>query len=64
VVICSVFLAKGLEFDQVIVPDASADNYATEMDRNLMYVACTRAMHRLTLTFIGKVSPHISHHQQ
>jgi DNA helicase II / ATP-dependent DNA helicase PcrA len=24
------------------------------MDRNLLYVACTRAMHRLILTYTGK----------
>ncbi len=28
-------LAKGLEFDRVVVSDATAANYATEMDRNL-----------------------------
>jgi DNA helicase II / ATP-dependent DNA helicase PcrA len=54
VVICTVHLAKGLEFDQVIVPEATEGNYATGMDRNLLYIACTRAMHRLTLTFAGR----------
>ncbi|MDF1578787.1 MAG: 3'-5' exonuclease, partial [Desulfobulbales bacterium] len=60
VVICTVHLAKGLEFDRVIVPAVSAENYSTEMDRNLLYVACTRAMHRLTLTFTGGISPFIA----
>ena len=59
VVLCTVHLAKGLEFDEVIVPFATADNYATEMDRNLLYVACTRAMHALTLTYTGTTSPFI-----
>ncbi|MFH7320542.1 HelD family protein [Desulfurivibrio sp. D14AmB] len=54
VVICTVHLAKGLEFDQVIVPGATEANYACEIDRNLLYIACTRAMHRLTLTFAGR----------
>ncbi len=54
VVICTVHLAKGLEFDQVIVPGATEANYADEIDRNLLYIACTRAMHRLTLTFAGR----------
>lgn len=49
VVVCSAHLAKGLEFDRVIVPDASAANYSSELDRNLLYIACTRAMHRLTV---------------
>lgn len=54
VLICTAHLAKGLEFDQVIVTDVSMDNYHTELDRNLLYVACTRAMHRLTLYSIGQ----------
>ena len=56
VVICTPHLAKGLEFDEVIVPDASAANFATEMDRNLLYVACTRAMHRLSVISVGEPS--------
>ncbi|MFN3655929.1 MAG: HelD family protein [Pseudolabrys sp.] len=55
-IVCTVHLAKGLEFDRVIVPDASAQNYHTEMDRNLLYVACTRAMHRLTVIAVGELS--------
>ena len=51
VIITSVHLAKGLEFDQVIVPFATAVNYTTEVDRGLLYIACTRAMHKLTLTY-------------
>jgi len=57
VLVCAAHLAKGLEFDRVIVADVSAGNYRTEMDRNLLYVACTRAMHRLTLYSIGDPSP-------
>lgn len=51
VLICSAQMAKGLEFDWVIVPGATEKNYSTEIDRNLLYVACTRAMHQLTVTF-------------
>lgn len=53
VIICSAHMAKGLEFDQVLVPGATGDNYNTQMDRNLMYIACTRAMHHLILTHAG-----------
>ena len=56
VIICTPHLAKGLEFDRVIVADASAATYTTEMDRNLLYVACTRAMHRLSLVSVGAPS--------
>ncbi|MGM0660517.1 MAG: hypothetical protein ACQEUH_04995 [Pseudomonadota bacterium] len=43
----------------MIIPDADADAgiYHTDMDRNLLYVACTRAMHRLTLVTSGTPSP-------
>ncbi|MEN6347799.1 MAG: UvrD-helicase domain-containing protein [Syntrophomonas sp.] len=51
-----VHMAKGLEFDQVIVPDVSDDWYKTEFDRNLLYIACTRAMHKLDLTCCGPKS--------
>jgi len=55
--VCTPHLAKGLEFDRVIVPDASAAVFSTEMDRNMLYVACTRAMHRLSLVSVGPPSP-------
>lgn len=59
IVIVAAHLAKGLEFDEVVVPFASARNYHTEADRRMLYVACTRAMHRLTLTYSGDVTPFI-----
>lgn len=51
VIICSAHMAKGLEFDQVIVADASHNNYQTQIDKHLLYVACTRAMHQLCLVY-------------
>jgi len=60
IVVCTVPLSKGLEFDRVIVPQATAQNYRTEMDRKLLYVACTRAMHRLALTYRGEPSPFVA----
>jgi DNA helicase-2/ATP-dependent DNA helicase PcrA len=51
IIISTVHLSKGLEFDQVIVPFASDRNYHTDVDRSMLYIACTRAMHRLTLTY-------------
>lgn len=56
VLIATIPLAKGLEFDEVIVPYASSQNYHSESDRSMLYVACTRAMHQLTLTFTKEVS--------
>ena len=51
VVISTVHLAKGLEFDEVIVPFVSDRNYQTDVDRRMLYIACTRAMHSLILTY-------------
>lgn len=56
VIITTAHLAKGLEFDEVIVPFASAQNYRTEVDKSMLYVACTRAMHQLTLTHTGELT--------
>ncbi len=39
--------AKGVEFDCVIVPFTTKENYHNELDRNLLYVSSTRALHRL-----------------
>ncbi|WP_101698350.1 HelD family protein [Clostridium minihomine] len=54
IIITSVHMSKGLEFDQVIVPGVSDDFYQTQLDRSLLYIACTRAMHQLDLTCCGK----------
>lgn len=53
ITVTSAHMAKGLEFDHVIVPGCNADNYALEPERALLYVACTRAINRLTLMFTG-----------
>lgn len=59
VVVLPVALAKGLEFDEVIVPGVTAQGYGAAGDRALLYIACTRALHRLTLTYSGEPSPHL-----
>lgn len=53
IVITSAHIAKGLEFDTVIVTHADDTNYATETDKSMLYIACTRAMHELHLTHHG-----------
>jgi DNA helicase-2/ATP-dependent DNA helicase PcrA len=50
IVVTSAHISKGLEFDSVIVPQVDDTNYANEMDRGMLYIACTRAMHELHLT--------------
>lgn len=50
------YLAKGVEFDAVIIYNGSEDVYHRENDRKLFYTACTRAMHKLHVYHIGKKS--------
>ncbi|KGX90670.1 RNA polymerase recycling motor HelD [Pontibacillus marinus] len=50
------YLAKGIEFDAVILYNASDEEYHQEIERNLFYTACTRPMHELHLFSLGKVT--------
>lgn len=55
--VTSVRMSKGLEFDEVILPHAGCETYASEYDRSLLYIACTRAMHKLTLLYTKDPCP-------
>ncbi|MBN2981058.1 RNA polymerase recycling motor HelD [Cohnella algarum] len=57
--IIPVYLAKGVEFDAVLIYDASSRTYYRESERKLFYTACTRAMHRLLLYAAGEWSPFV-----
>ena len=58
VVLMSLRLAKGLEFDQVIIPDASAETYPdTPLARRRLYTAVSRAMHGVTLLAQDELTP-------
>ncbi|MGO4544005.1 UvrD-helicase domain-containing protein [Paenibacillus sp. 2TAB23] len=50
-----VYLSKGLEFDAVLIADASAENYSP-LDAKLLYVGCTRALHKLKLYYRGELT--------
>ncbi|MBD3920431.1 UvrD-helicase domain-containing protein [Paenibacillus sp. PR3] len=54
------YLAKGVEFDAVIIYDASSKTYYRESERKLFYTACTRAMHRLVLCAAGEWTPFLA----
>lgn len=54
VVVIPSYMAKGLEFDVVIVYNASADNYYNEFHRRLLYIACSRALHQLCIYYTGE----------
>lgn len=57
VFILPVYMSKGLEFDTVLICDADSQNYHDEDDKNLLYLACTRALHKLSLFCENEVSP-------
>ncbi|WP_175989476.1 RNA polymerase recycling motor HelD [Bacillus sp. Marseille-Q1617] len=59
VVVIPSYLAKGIEFDAVIIYDASSRQYGDEGLRRLFYTACTRAMHELQLFSVGEPTPFI-----
>jgi DNA helicase II / ATP-dependent DNA helicase PcrA len=61
VLIIPVYLAKGIEFDAVIIYNASNEQYNSEQERNLFYTACTRAMHKLAIYAVGKKSFFLEH---
>lgn len=54
----SIILTKGLEFDAVVVANVGKNNFnETDFDRMLLYLACTRARHRLEIHWYGTRSP-------
>lgn len=60
-VVMPVSLSKGLEFDVVIICNASDYNYPNhEQNRKLLYVASTRALHELYVYYKGAPSPILS----
>jgi DNA helicase-2/ATP-dependent DNA helicase PcrA len=51
-------MVKGLEFDYVVIVEASASAYPdTPAARRLLHVAATRAIHQLWVTCVGQPSP-------
>jgi len=57
--ICTIpsHLAKGLEFDSVLISDASEKNYHSDksIDMKLLYVAMTRPLHELKVLYSGEL---------
>ena len=49
------YLAKGIEFDAVVLYDCS--QYKKESERKLFYTVCTRAMHELHMIATTGISP-------
>ena len=58
VVLLPLRTAKGLEFDQVIIPDAQEEVYPdTPLARRRLYTALSRAMHQVTVLAQGPLTP-------
>ena len=58
VVVMDLELAKGLEFDHVIIPDAQEEVYPdTDLSRRRLYTAISRAMHKVTIFSQGSLTP-------
>lgn len=55
IMIIPAYLAKGLEFDAVLIYNASDKNYPQEF-KKLLYVACTRALHKLNVYYKNKLT--------
>ena len=57
-------LAKGLEFDAVIINNANENTYSSSnsLDMKLLYVAITRALHELDIVYTDKVSKPLENH--
>lgn len=57
IVIVPSYLAKGLEFDAVLIAGASTEEYEeTELDIKLLYVAMTRPLHRLYVYYCNELT--------
>lgn len=57
IVIIPSYLVKGLEFDVVIIANASCSMYKNnELDIKLLYIAMTRALHKLYIYSLGEPS--------
>ena len=56
VVIIPSYLAKGLEFDAVLVNSIEDEDYSGTEDKRLLYTVCTRALHELYLYYFDNMS--------
>ena len=59
-------LAKGLEFDAVIINNANEEIYSSQssLDMKLLYVAITRALHELDIIYVGELTKPLQNNQE
>lgn len=56
IIVIPSYLAKGLEFDVVLIYNASNNSYSSEDERLLLYTCFTRALHKLNVYYVGKIT--------
>jgi len=56
IIITNSYLVKGLEFDYVIIPEVNKEKYKTDRDKQILYIAGTRALHKLDVLYYGEKS--------
>lgn len=56
VFIIPITMSKGLEFDSVLIYGVDINHYHSVDDKKLLYIASTRALHRLNLFYTGEKS--------
>lgn len=56
IIVTNSYLVKGLEFDHVIIPSVTVEEYNSERDRQILYIAGTRALHKLDVMYYGNRS--------
>ena len=54
ILVLPAFASKGLEFDAVIIFNANSLEFNSELDKQLLYIATSRALHSLTLIHTAK----------
>lgn len=59
VTISPISLAKGLEFDRVILYNTTKENYANDRERKMLYTAASRGMQELTITYFDGLTPYL-----
>jgi DNA helicase-2/ATP-dependent DNA helicase PcrA len=54
--VLAIDMAKGLEFDHVIIHNPTAERFQTERDRRILYTAVSRGMKQVYLPYVGELS--------
>lgn len=56
IIITTASTSKGIEFDHVIIPNVNAEQYSGALGKNMLYVASSRALHKLDILYSSTLS--------